>query len=102
MILIPIELNVLAAEPAHRHQGAGSMLFSWAFERADKEGIVCYPQTEADNEGTISLYRRLGFVKVDECSPSLGLVSGTRLNTHIAMVRKPKAGGQGVTKEGGD
>ena len=41
-------------------------------------------------------------MKVDECSTSLGLVSSTGLNTHIAMVRNPKASGQGVTKEGGD
>lgn len=41
-------------------------------------------------------------MKVDECSASLELVGGTGLNTHIAMVRKPEAGEQGVTKEGGD
>ena len=63
---------------------------------------MCYLQIEADNEGAISLYRRLGSVKVEECSASLELVGGTGLNTHIAMVRKPKAGGQGVMKEGGD
>ena len=41
-------------------------------------------------------------MKVEECSASLELVGGTGLNTHIAMVRKPKAGGQGVMKEGRD
>ena len=41
-------------------------------------------------------------MKVDECSASLELVGGTGLNTYIATVRKPKAGGQGVMKEGGD
>lgn len=31
MFLIPIELNDLATEPAHRRQGAGSIPVSWAF-----------------------------------------------------------------------
>lgn len=77
---------------------------SWVFERADKEGVVCYLDTVGEG---VSLYEKLGFVKVDECELDLEeLGFGEGKLRHIAMVREPKIGDakveEGVRAAGGE
>lgn len=56
--------------PSYRGQGAGSALTSWPFERADREGVLVYLDT--DEQGSAKrIYDRLGFKKVDEVSTFL-------------------------------
>ena len=83
-------LNQLFTLPDHQRRGAGSMLLTWAFERADKEGMVCYLDTEANGK-VIALYEKHGYVKVDECHVDLGVCGLEGIYTHVAMVREPKA-----------
>ena len=70
---------------------------TWPFERADREGIVCYLNSQADGEG-VKLYERLGFRKVNECHVDLTVCGLTGVYKHVAMVREPKkAARQGGT-----
>ena len=62
---------------------------TWPFEQADKEGLICYLDSQADGEG-IKLYESLGFVKVDECQGDLTMCGLEGTYTHVAMVREPK------------
>ena len=57
------------------------MLMRWSFERADKEGVVSYLDTEADGK-VIALYEKLGFVKVDEVEISFQCC-GLQSNLHV-------------------
>ncbi len=66
------------------------MLLTWRFERADKEGMVCYLDTEADGKA-VALYEKHGYVKVDECKVPLWACGLEGVYTHVAMVREPKA-----------
>lgn len=65
------------------------MLLTWPFERADKEGMVCYLDTEADGR-VIALYEKHGYVKVAECEVPLWGCGLEGVYTHVAMVREPK------------
>lgn len=83
-------LDQLVTLPAHQRRGAGSMLLTWPFDRADKEGVVCYHDTEAGGKA-VALYEKLGYVKVDQCETSLDACGLEGVYTHVAMIRKPKA-----------
>ncbi|CAD6586158.1 MAG: hypothetical protein ASARMPRED_002458 [Alectoria sarmentosa] len=82
-------LNQVFTFPNHQRRGAGSLLVTWPIEQADKEGLICYLDSEADGEG-IKLYESLGFVKVDECHVDLTMCGLEGTYTHVAMVRQPK------------
>lgn len=82
-------LNNLAVSPAHKRSGASSMLLSWPFERADKEGAMCYVDGEEGGE-RVKLCEELGFVRMDECHVDLTLGGLEGMYTHVAMVREPR------------
>ena len=83
-------LSQLVTLPKHQRRGAGSMLLTWPFERADKEGMVCYLQTEADGK-VMALYEKHGYVRVSESEIPLQVCGLEGVYTHVAMVREPKA-----------
>ncbi|CAF9929205.1 MAG: hypothetical protein ALECFALPRED_004271 [Alectoria fallacina] len=62
---------------------------TWPFEHTDKEGLICYLDSQVDGEG-IKLYESLGFVKVDECHVDVTMWGLEGTYTHVAMVRVPK------------
>lgn len=89
MLFLLTVLNQVFTFPNHQRRGAGSLLVTWPFEQADKEGLICYLDSQADGEG-IKLYESLGFVKVDECQGDLTMCGLEGTYTHVAMVREPK------------
>lgn len=89
-LLPTLVLNQLVTLPEYQRRGAGSMLLTWPFERADKEGMVCYLDTGADGK-VIALYEKHGYVKVAECEVPLWACEIEGVYTHVAMVREPKA-----------
>lgn len=82
-------LNQVFTFPNHQRRGAGSSLVTWPFEHTDKEGLICYLDSQVDGEG-IKLYESLGFVKVDECHVDVTMWGLEGTYTHVAMVRVPK------------
>ena len=66
------------------------MLVTWPFERADREGVACYLETDLDLK-VMALFERNGFVKVDECHIEVELLGYEGFYTNVAMVREPKA-----------
>lgn len=93
--LLLLVLNHVFTFPEHQRRGAASLLVTWPFEQADREGIVVYLDSEEGGEG-VKLYERLGFKKVDICHVDLTLCGLEGVYTHVAMVREPKK----VTAEG--
>lgn len=87
-------LSHLSTFPSHQRRGAATLLVTWPFEQADREGIVCYLTSQADGQG-VKLYERLGFQKVDECHVDLTMCGLEGMYTHVAMVREPKKIGGG-------
>lgn len=62
-----IGLGNLGTLPSHRGKGAGTSLTRWPFDRADRERVAVYLET--DELGMAKrMYERLGFKKVDEVS----------------------------------
>lgn len=67
------------------------MLLTWPVERAAKEGVVCYLDTELDGE-VVRMYEKRRYVMVDRLAIDLqacGIHGGTY--THIAMIKESKA-----------
>ena len=59
-------LMALGVDPAHQGRGYGPMLVLRGAERADRDGLPIYVETETElNEG---LYHKLGFTTVDHLS----------------------------------
>jgi GNAT superfamily N-acetyltransferase len=52
-------LNLLATHPDWQRQGLGGALMSVMFERADRDGLACYLETETPE--TVAYYRHHGF-----------------------------------------
>lgn len=62
-----VVLGNLGTLPSSRGKGAGTALTSWPFEKADREGVAVYLDT--DEQGSAKrIYDRLGFKKVGEVS----------------------------------
>lgn len=79
----------LGTSSAWQRKGAASTLVRWPFEAADQEGVLVYLDTALDGPGR-SLYERLGFKPVGECSIDLTEYGGEGIHTHIAMIRYPQ------------
>ena len=77
-MVITTVLEVLAADPEYHGRGAGSMLLTWACEKADREGLEIYLDGAAK---AVPLYRRFGFVVLD-CRDEKAVSE--------PMVRKPR------------
>lgn len=58
-------LGNLGTLPSARGKGAGTALTSWPFERADREGVLVYLDTDEQGRAR-RIYDRLGFEKVGE------------------------------------
>ena len=87
-------LNQLVTLPEHQRRGAGGMLLTWPVERAAKEGIVCYLDTELDGE-VVKMYEKREFVVVDRLHidlKSCGIDGDTY--THVAMIKEPANSGE--------
>jgi GNAT superfamily N-acetyltransferase len=52
-------LNLLATHPDWQRQGLGGALMSLMFERADRDGLACYLETETPEN--VAYYRHHGF-----------------------------------------
>ena len=60
-------LAVIGSDPAWQRRGAGSSLLAPVLERADREGLCSYLETQkADN---VAWYRGHGFEVIDELRP---------------------------------
>ena len=95
-------LNNFAVFPAYMEGGAGAMLLSWPFERADEEGVMCYVDVEEGGE-TMAAAEKVGFVRADQFVIDLTMGGLEGVYTHVALVREPKVGGRvEVTVEGGN
>ena len=81
-------LNSLATSPTHKGD-ASTLLLSWPFQRADREGAMCYVDCEEGGE-RVKLCEELGFVRMDECHIDLTLGGLEGIYTHVAMVREPR------------
>ena len=86
-------LHNFAVFPAHKEGGAGAMLLSWPFGRADEEGVVCYADVEEGGE-TMALAEKVGFVRVDRFEIDLTLGGLEGLYTHVALVKEPMIEGR--------
>lgn len=67
------------------------MVLIWPVERAAKEGVVCYLDTELNGE-VVRMYEKRGYVMVDRLDIDLqacGIHGGTCM--HIAMIKESKA-----------
>ncbi|KAL8646498.1 MAG: hypothetical protein Q9226_006825 [Calogaya cf. arnoldii] len=87
-------LNQLVTLPEHQRRGASGMLLTWPVERAAKEGILCYLDTELDGE-VVKMYGKRGFVVVDRLHIDLkncGIDGDTY--THVAMIKEPATSGE--------
>lgn len=95
-IFLFVVLNQLGTLPEHQRRGAGTLLLTWPVERADREGVVCYLEAEADGM-VIAWYEKHGLVKVDECEVSLRSCGLEGVRTHVAIIREPMvvAGAEG-------
>ncbi|KAF6236412.1 hypothetical protein HO173_005504 [Letharia columbiana] len=76
-------LNSLATSPTHKGD-ASTLLLSWPFQRADREGAMCYVDCEEGGE-RVKLCEELGFVRMDECHIDLTLGGLEGIYTHVAM-----------------
>ena len=63
-------LQLLAVDPEYQGQGFSSRLVKPMFSRADKEGLSCFLETQA--ERNVALYEHLGFRVVEE-----GIIPGS-------------------------
>lgn len=75
--------------PSYQRRGAGSALTSWPFDRADKENVLVYLDTD-DKGQAHGMYSRLGFRRVDEVTFDLSEYGGEGMHTHMAMIREPQ------------
>ncbi|OGN94714.1 MAG: hypothetical protein A2Y89_01185 [Chloroflexi bacterium RBG_13_51_18] len=73
-------LQVLGVDPEYQGQGFSSRLVKPMFSRADKEGLSCFLETQA--ERNVALYEHLGFRVVEE-----GIIPGSGIKSW-AMLRK--------------
>ena len=93
MVLIGLYLTTVlknfAISAAHKHGGAHTLLLSWPFEQADKEGAMCYVHGEEGGE-LVKACEEQGFVRMDECLVDLTMGGLEGIYTHVAMVREPK------------
>jgi GNAT superfamily N-acetyltransferase len=67
-------LLLLGVDPACQGRGYASRLLKPMFERADKDGLACFLETEA--EKNVALYEHLGFRVVEE-----GIVPGSNVKS---------------------
>lgn len=63
-------LFVLGVDPAHQGTGKGGALLRRLCERADREGVVSFLET--DEERNVGLYRRFGYEIVEENDTPFG------------------------------
>jgi GNAT superfamily N-acetyltransferase len=68
-----LALTNLSTRPAHRRNGAASIMIRWGLEVADEHGVETY--TEA-HEGSKTLYEKFGFKTVGEFELDLGRYGG--------------------------
>ena len=80
---------MLATTPHYQGRGCGSRLVQWGLEHSNRDGIECF--LEASAQG-VSLYRKLGFVEVDNVKTELTLPDGSVENMkNLGMVRQPSS-----------
>lgn len=80
MPVLHFHLQLLGVDPVYQGQGFSSKLLKPMLARADKEGLPCFLETQA--EKNITLYEHFGFKIVDEW-----IKPGTDVHSW-AMVRK--------------
>jgi len=77
---------LLATHPDYQRKGLASMLLRHAFEMADREGKKIY--IEATDAG-FPVYKRLGFVQIDEVVVDVSKWGGKELKRNRCMMREP-------------
>lgn len=92
LILTTLGLENLATSPEYRRKGLASQLIQSIFPRADAENVPIYLDTDKDDIA-INLYRKLGFVEVDQATfDDLSVYGGRGSHSHVALVREPAEG----------
>lgn len=88
--LMRLRLGNLGTLPWYQRRGAASALIRWPFERADREDLPVYLET--DEAGIPRrMYERLGFERKDAALFDLSKYGGTGSHTHMAMIREPRS-----------
>jgi GNAT superfamily N-acetyltransferase len=77
-------LQILGVDPAYQGQGFSSCLLRPMLARADKDGLPCFLETQA--EKNVKLYEHFGFRVAEE-----GMIPGSNVKSW-AMVRDVKKG----------
>jgi GNAT superfamily N-acetyltransferase len=73
-------LQILGVDPGYQGQGFSSRLLKPLLARADREGLPCFLETQA--EKNVALYEHFGFRVVEE-----GIIPGSGIKSW-AMLRK--------------
>ena len=82
-----VELKMLGTHPGHHRRGAASLELDWATEIADRAGLPCWVQA---SELSVGLYKKHGFVAVDEVVSVLSESGGARKYVSTSMIREPR------------
>jgi ribosomal-protein-alanine N-acetyltransferase len=80
-------LDLLAVAPDHRRRGEGRRLVEWLETVAEVAGIAkVYVEARARREGTLTFYRRLGYVEAERLA---GYYQGREDAVRLAKTLRP-------------
>jgi len=82
------ELEALYTLPEHERKGAGTALINWGIRLADSEGLHIRLLATSHS---IRLYRKFGFVELEQVTFDLARWGGEGDFTYYLMSREPKA-----------
>lgn len=89
MLIDSTVLLNIGTTPRFRKHGAASALVRWICDRADRDGVMVYLDTQEDPK-VQAMHERLGFEVVGAIAMDLRQYGGSSVYSHIAMARTPR------------